>query len=91
LGLQIAEALGEARAPVLIVSRKELEEVAARLKARDVEALWIAADTRVETGIVRLVDNAIARLGQIDILVNNAGACGVPPPRIIRSRHGTRS
>jgi gluconate 5-dehydrogenase len=42
LGLQIAEALGEAGARVLLTSRKagDLEESAAHLKAKDIEAIW---------------------------------------------------
>jgi short-subunit dehydrogenase len=56
LGLQIPEAPVRRELRVVIVSRKsdELEEAAARLKARDAEALWIAADANVETGILRV-------------------------------------
>ena len=76
LGLQIAEALGEAGARVLLTSRKagDLEESAAHLKAKDIEAIWLAADLSQPSEIVRVTQDAIARLGQVDILVNNAGA-----------------
>jgi gluconate 5-dehydrogenase len=76
LGLQIAEALGEAGARVLLTSRKagDLEESAAHLKGRGVEALWIAADASHSDDIQRVADDAMKRLGQVDILVNNAGA-----------------
>ena len=76
LGLQIAEALGEAGARVLLTSRKagDLEESAALLKAKDIEAIWLAADLSQPSEIVRVTQDAIARLGQVDILVNNAGA-----------------
>ncbi len=76
LGLQIAEALGEAGARVLLTSRKaaDLEESAAHLKAKDIEAIWVAADLSQPSEIVRVTQDAIARLGQVDILVNNAGA-----------------
>jgi gluconate 5-dehydrogenase len=76
LGLQIAEALGEAGARVLLSSRKaaDLEEAAAHLKARGIEAGWIAADASQPEQIAALTDEAIERLGHIDILVNNAGA-----------------
>ena len=76
LGLQIAEALGEAGARVLLTSRKagDLEESAAHLKAKDIEAIWIAADLSQPSEIVRVTQDAMARLGQVDILVNNAGA-----------------
>jgi NAD(P)-dependent dehydrogenase (short-subunit alcohol dehydrogenase family) len=76
LGLQIAEALGEAGARVLLTSRKasDLEEAAAHLKARGIEALWIAADASQPDEIQRIAADAMARLGHVDILVNNAGA-----------------
>ena len=76
LGLQIAEALGEAGARVFLTSRKaaDLEESASHLKERGIEALWLAADLSQPSEIVRVTQDAIARLGQVDILVNNAGA-----------------
>jgi len=76
LGLQIAEALGEAGAKVMLTSRKaaDLEESAAHLESAGVAALWLAADLSQPSEIVRVAQDAIARLGQVDILVNNAGA-----------------
>ena len=76
LGLQIAEALGEMGARLVLSARKaeELEEAAAHLKKMNVEAGWVAADAAREVDIARLVDESLQRLGQIDILVNNAGA-----------------
>lgn len=76
LGLQIAEALGEAGARVLLTSRKagDLEEAAAHLAARGITAQWVAADAIDPGEVNRVVDEALQRLGHIDILVNNAGA-----------------
>jgi len=76
LGLQIAEALGEAGARVVVSARKagELEAAVAALKARGVNAGWIAADSSLPAEVQRLADEAIATLGHVDILVNNAGA-----------------
>ncbi len=76
LGLQIAEALGEAGAKVMLTSRKaeDLEESAAHLKGAGIEAIWLAADLSQASEIVRVAQDAIARLSQVDILVNNAGA-----------------
>ena len=57
LGLQIAEALGEAGARVMLTSRKagDLEEVGRRTcKARGIDALWIAADMSQPSEIVRV-------------------------------------
>ena len=55
LGLQIAEALGEAGARVMLTSRKagDLEERPAQLKERGIEAHWIAADVSQPSEIVR--------------------------------------
>jgi NAD(P)-dependent dehydrogenase (short-subunit alcohol dehydrogenase family) len=76
LGLQIAEALGEAGAKVMLSSRKasDLEEAAAHLAARGIDARWIAADASDPLQVQKVVDEAMQRLGRIDILVNNAGA-----------------
>jgi NAD(P)-dependent dehydrogenase (short-subunit alcohol dehydrogenase family) len=76
LGLQIAEALGEAGAKIMLTSRKaaDLEEAAADLAARGVDARWIAADASDPAGVKKVVDETMQRLGRIDILVNNAGA-----------------
>lgn len=76
LGLQIAEALGEAGAKIMLTSRKaaDLEEAAAHLQARGIDARWIAADAAKPEDAQRVVAETMERLGQIDILVNNAGA-----------------
>jgi len=76
LGLQIAEALGEAGARVVISARKtsELEAAVALLGERGVQADWIAADSSQPAEVQRLADAAIGKLGHVDILVNNAGA-----------------
>lgn len=76
LGLQIAEALGEAGATLMLSSRKaaDLEEAAAHLKARGIAAQWIAADASDEAQARGIVEQTMAKLGKIDILVNNAGA-----------------
>ena len=76
LGLQIAEALGEAGARVVLSARKaqDLEASVAALKERGIAADWIAADSSQPAEVKRLADEAIARLGHVDILVNNAGA-----------------
>jgi NAD(P)-dependent dehydrogenase (short-subunit alcohol dehydrogenase family) len=76
LGLQIAEALGEQGATLVLSSRKQadLDEAVAHLKSRGIEATAIAADVSQESAIDTLVTEAMKRLGHIDILVNNAGA-----------------
>jgi NAD(P)-dependent dehydrogenase (short-subunit alcohol dehydrogenase family) len=76
LGLQMAHALGEAGAKIMLSSRKaaDLEEAAAQLQAAGIDARWIAADCGKEEDIRRLAAETLERMGNIDILVNNAGA-----------------
>ncbi len=76
LGLQMAQALGEAGAKIMLSSRKadELEGAAAQLQAQGIDARWIAADCAKEEDLRRLADETLARLGDVHILVNNAGA-----------------
>ena len=76
LGLQIAEALGEAGAKIMLSSRKagDLEEAAAHLQAKGIDTRWIAADASQPADVQKVVDETMQRLGRIDILVNNAGA-----------------
>ena len=81
LGLQMAHALGEQGARVLISSRKaaDLEAATAELQAAGIDARWIAADCAREDDIHRLAEESLERLGDIDILVNNAGAAWGAP------------
>jgi len=76
LGLQMAESLGEAGAKIMLTSRKasDLEEAAADLAARGIDARWVAADASQPEAVQRVVSETLQRLGRIDILVNNAGA-----------------
>ncbi len=76
LGLQMAEALGEAGAKIMLSSRKapDLEEAAAELQAKGIDARWVAADAAEPADVQRVVDETMQRFGQIDILINNAGA-----------------
>lgn len=76
LGLQMAQALGEAGAKVVISSRKaaDLEQAVMALQDRGIDARWIAADAGKPEDIQRLADETLERVGDVDILVNNAGA-----------------
>jgi gluconate 5-dehydrogenase len=76
LGLQMAEALGQAGAKLMLTARKqaELEEAVAHLQAQGIDARWVAADSSDPAQIRHVVDETIQRLGPIDILINNAGA-----------------
>ena len=76
LGLQMAHALGEAGAKIMLSSRKadDLEQAAAELQAAGIDARWIAADCSKEEDTRRLADETLQRMGAVDILINNAGA-----------------
>ena len=81
LGLQIAEALGEAGAKIMLTSRKaaDLEEAAAYLSQRGISARWIAADAANPDEVQRVCTETLERMGPVDILVNNAGAAWGAP------------
>jgi NAD(P)-dependent dehydrogenase (short-subunit alcohol dehydrogenase family) len=76
LGLQVAEALGEAGARIVLTSRKaaDLEDAASELAARGVDARWIAGDAAEPAAVAAVCDEALSLLGHVDILINNAGA-----------------
>lgn len=76
LGLQMAHALGEGGARVMLSARKahELEAATAELQDAGIDARWVAADCADEHDLARLVSETLHRMGDVDILVNNAGA-----------------
>ncbi|MDP3618634.1 MAG: SDR family oxidoreductase [Ramlibacter sp.] len=81
LGLQMAHALGEQGARIMLTSRKaaDLEVAAADLQAAGIDTRWIAADCGKEEDIRRLADQTLERMGDVHILVNNAGAAWGAP------------
>ncbi|MES2783948.1 MAG: SDR family oxidoreductase [Pseudomonadota bacterium] len=81
LGLQMAHALGEQGARIMLTSRKaaDLEVAAADLQAAGIDTRWIAADCGKEQDIRRLADQTLERMGDVHILVNNAGAAWGAP------------
>ncbi len=81
LGLQMAHALGEAGARIMLSSRKaaDLEVAVADLQAAGIDARWIAADAAKEEDIHRLAEETLERMGDVHILVNNAGAAWGAP------------
>ncbi|TSA80821.1 SDR family oxidoreductase [Deinococcus detaillensis] len=75
LGLQIAEALGEYGAIVVLTARKqnELDEAKTHLEGLGVEVMTIRNDLSDYPSIEPMVQQIVDAWGQIDILVNNAG------------------
>ncbi|MFN0302164.1 MAG: SDR family oxidoreductase [Burkholderiales bacterium] len=76
LGLQIAEALGEMGAKVVITARKqrELDEARSHLSALGIDVFTHAADLGKPEGARSIADAALGKHSRIDVLVNNAGA-----------------
>ena len=81
LGLQIAEALGEMGAKVVITARKagELEEAKVHLKGMGIDALTVVNDLQNTDAVKPMIEQVLKSHGQIDILVNNAGAAWGAP------------
>jgi len=81
LGLQLAMALGEAGAKVMLSSRKaqDLQEAAENMRGAGLDVDWIAADCANEASTRGLASEAVQRMGRVDILVNNAGAAWGAP------------
>lgn len=75
LGLQMAEALGEFGATVIITARKqdELDQAVAALKAQGMKAEAYAGDFSKPESIAAFVEWVAARHARVEILVNNAG------------------
>ena len=76
IGLQMAEALGEFGAHVVLSARKadELAAAKAHLEHQGIACTTVMSDLSDPTAIVPLVEATNAVTGRIDILVNNAGA-----------------
>jgi gluconate 5-dehydrogenase len=76
LGLQIAEALGEAGASVAITARREpgLLEAVGHLTNKRIKAMSVACDISQNDQVEAAVQTVLERLQHIDVLVNNAGA-----------------
>ena len=75
LGFQIAQALGEFGATVLLVARKqqELDTAVEKLRAADISADAFAANLGSSTTANTLIEQVVEKYGDIHILINNAG------------------
>jgi NAD(P)-dependent dehydrogenase (short-subunit alcohol dehydrogenase family) len=75
LGLQIAEALGEFGATLVLTARKpdELDAAVEHLDAQDIAASALAVDLAEPDVPSSVVDAVMARHGRLDVLINNAG------------------
>jgi NAD(P)-dependent dehydrogenase (short-subunit alcohol dehydrogenase family) len=75
LGRQVAQALAEMGADIVLCARKRerCEQAAQELEALGVHALALACDVTDAEQIHAVVDATTASFGRIDVLVNNAG------------------
>jgi NAD(P)-dependent dehydrogenase (short-subunit alcohol dehydrogenase family) len=75
LGRQIAEALAESGANLVLCARNaaRCEQAAAELEGIGVRTLGLGCDVRDRASIQSVVRRAVESFGRVDILVNNAG------------------
>jgi gluconate 5-dehydrogenase len=75
LGRQIADALAECGADVVVCARdaERCAAAAGELAGLGVPTLGLGCDVRDPAAVAALVGRAVAELGRVDILVNNAG------------------
>lgn len=76
LGRQMAEALAEMGANLVLCARKKerCEQAAEELKKLGAKVLAIGCDVKNPDQIRETVQQAVSHFGRIDILINNAGA-----------------
>src|SRR6202047_5490648 len=76
LGLQIAEALGEQGARIVLSSRKaaDLKQGQEHLAGLGIKSDWIAADNAKEDDVKRLAGEGGAKIGQITIFFKHTCA-----------------
>jgi NAD(P)-dependent dehydrogenase (short-subunit alcohol dehydrogenase family) len=85
LGRQIAGALAESGAAVVVCSRnaQRCEQSAAELEGLGVRALGMGCDVRDQASIQSVVTRTVETFGRVDILVNNAGTSwGASPENV---------
>ena len=89
LGRQMADALGEQGANLVLCARKKerCEQAAAELQKLGVKTLALACDVKNPADIHAVVDSALATFGRIDILINNAGTSWGAPIEEMRLEH----
>ena len=75
LGRQMAEALAEAGADLVLCARKKerCDRAAKELEALGADTLALGCDVKKPEDVQAVVDRTVERFGRLDILINNAG------------------
>ena len=81
LGRQMARALAEMGAAVVVCGRKaeHYEDAASELSALGVRALGLRRDVTVPDEVRAMIERTRTELGRVDVLVNNAGRAWAAP------------
>jgi gluconate 5-dehydrogenase len=89
LGRQMAEALAEMGANIVLCARKKerCEKAAEELQKLGVKTLALGCDVKNPAEIQQVVDATMAQFGRIDILINNAGTSWGAPVEEMRLEH----
>src|SRR5712664_513116 len=89
LGRQMAEALAEMGANLVLCARKKERcvQAAEELQTLGVKTLALACDVKNPADIHAVVDSTLAAFGRIDILINNAGTSWGAPVQEMRLEH----
>lgn len=75
LGRQMAEALSDAGAHLVVAARTtaQIDDFAASVRARGRQALAVPSDVTDQKSVDLLVDRTLEHFGRVDILINNSG------------------
>lgn len=75
MGKAIAIELAKNGARIALGARrtKELQHIAAQIKSKGGEAIFVQTDVKNKADLIRLVNTAVERYGKLDVIVNNAG------------------
>jgi NAD(P)-dependent dehydrogenase (short-subunit alcohol dehydrogenase family) len=89
LGRQMAEALSEAGAKLVLCARNKerCDLAAAELQKRGAHVLSLACDVKKSENIQSVVDQTMDRFGRLDILINNAGTSWGAPIEEMKLEH----
>ena len=89
LGRQMAEALAEMGANIVVCARKKERcvQAAEELKKLGVKTLALGCDVKSPADVHAVVDSTVATFGRIDILINNAGTSWGAPIEAMRLEH----